>query len=242
MSDGDLFREVESDIRRDRAKAMWDRYGVYGLVVAIAIVAIVGGYNAWTAWQQKRAAQAGADFTQALNLTEEGKADEAKAAFAKLASAGPRGYAALAQFQLAAQLAKSGDHAKATETYEQIAGAAGLDGILKDFARIQAATLLIDRTPLDEMKQRLEPLANGQGPWRYSARELLALSAFRAGDMADAEKRFTELLADAQAPQNMRNRAEIMMGLVVSATAGKQTSDAAPAPAVPAATTAGETR
>lgn len=241
MSDGDIFREVESEIRRDKAKALWDRYGVYALFVAVAIVAGVGGYKAWSAWKENRAQQAGADFSQAQNLLEEGKSEEAKSAFGKLVTSGPGGYAILAQFQLAAQQAKSGDKAKAIESYKQIAGTSGLDGILREFATIQAATLDLDQTPLNEMKQRLDPIANGQGPWRYSARELLALSAFRANDMADAEKRFSELLSDSQAPQNMRNRAEIMMSLVVASTAAKQTSDAAPAP-TGSATAAGEPR
>lgn len=230
MSDGDLFREVESDIRRDKAKALWDRYGVYVLIVAVAIVAGVGGFKAWTTWKENRAQQAGADFLQAQNLAEEGKSDEARAAFGKLVSGGPSGYAVLAQFQLAAQQAESGDKAKAIESYQEIAGASGLDGILREFATIQAATLRLDQTPLNEMKQHLGPIANGQSPWRYSARELLALAAFRANDMADAEKRFSELLTDSQAPQNMRNRAEIMMSLVVASTAAEQTSEAAPSP------------
>lgn len=240
----DLFREIDSEVRRDQLKAAWDRYGVYILIVAVLIVAMVAGYRLWTYWEHRNASEMGASFTQALSLAEEGKLDEARKAFSEVSDNGNDGYAMLARFQLAAESAKAGDKAKAIETYEALAGSSDVGAILRDYASVQAATLMVDDKPYADLQKRLDPIASGQGPWRFSARELLGLSAYKSGNMTDAEKRFSELLGDAAAPQNMRNRAEIMLSLIVAATASASpgTASAAPpagaaAPAVPAAAT-----
>ncbi|HWM30729.1 MAG TPA: hypothetical protein VNO69_03380, partial [Methyloceanibacter sp.] len=53
--------------------------------------------------------------------------------------------------------------------------------------------------------------------WRFSARELLGLSAYRLNDMREAERQFTALLGDPGTPPNLRERAEMMLALIVGA-------------------------
>ena len=38
MSDDSFIREVNEEIRQDRAKALWDRYGPAAIVVAVLVV------------------------------------------------------------------------------------------------------------------------------------------------------------------------------------------------------------
>ena len=64
----------------------------------------------------------------------------------------------------------------------------GTDNILKGLATIQAATLRLDTADYAEMERRLKGLIEQGSPWRYSARELLGLSAYRLNKMPDAEK------------------------------------------------------
>ena len=59
----------------------------------------------------------------------------------------------------------------------------------------------------------LEPLAAADRPFRHTARELLALSAWRNGDAA-AAKRWLDLIAtDAETPAGTRQRMEVLMTL-----------------------------
>ena len=62
--------------------------------------------------------------------------------------------------------------------------------------------------------------------WRYSARELLGLSAYQNEDLRAAEDQFSALLVDAGTPRNMRDRANVMLALIVSQTATEGGSDA----------------
>src|SRR5262249_60417498 len=74
----------------------------------------------------------------------------------------------------------------------------------KDFAAIRAATLLVDSAPLAEITRRLEPIAAAGAPFRHSARELLALAAWKAGDMTVMRKWTALVRADQETPPSVR--------------------------------------
>ena len=43
----DIFREVDEDIRHERFKRLWDRFGPWVIGVAVLIVLITAGYRGW---------------------------------------------------------------------------------------------------------------------------------------------------------------------------------------------------
>ena len=216
MTDRDSFlREVDEAVRQDQYKKLWDNYGVYALAGLLLIVAAVAAYKGWSYWQERQAQEAGAKFSEALTL--EGGTDDAKAhdLLASLAAQGPEGYRVLARFQLAAAEAKAGDLDKAVADYDALASDAGADQILQGHASLQAAALRLDKADYAEMDRRLKGLIDSNGAWRFSARELLGLSAYRLNDMREAEKQFSALIGDEDTPPNLRERADMMLALIV---------------------------
>jgi hypothetical protein len=217
MSDRDFFREVDEAVRQDKYKKLWDEYGVYVLGAAAVLVVGVAGYQGWTFWQQKRAADSGAKFSEALRLEDGADAAKARELLAALAEGGPAGYRVLARFQLAAAEAKAGNTDKAVADYDALAKDQGVDAILRDHATLQAAALRLEKADYAEMEQRLKALAESDSAWRFSAREMLGLSAYRLKIMSEAEKEFNALIGDEATPQNLRERAEMMIALIVGA-------------------------
>lgn len=217
MSDRDFFREVDEAVRQDQYRVLWDRYGLYALVAAALLVVGVAGYKGWSYWQESRAQAAGTEFSNALALQDGGDAAKAREAFAALAEKGPAGYRVLARFQLASGETQAGDKDKAVALYDALATDADTDSILKGLATIQAATLRLDTADYAEMERRLKGLIDQGSPWRYSARELLGLSAYRLNNMSEAEKQFSALLADQGTPSNLRERADMMLAVIVGA-------------------------
>ncbi len=216
MTDRDSFlREVDGAVRQDQYKKLWDNYGVYALAGLLLIVAAVAAYKGWSYWQERQAQEAGAKFSEALTL--EGGNDDAKAhdLLASLAAQGPEGYRVLARFQLAAAEAKAGDLDKAVADYDALASDAGADQILQGHAALQAAALRLDKADYAEMDRRLKGLIDSNGAWRFSARELLGLSAYRLNDMREAERQFSALIGDEDTPPNLRERADMMLALIV---------------------------
>ena len=219
MSDrGDSFlREVDEAVRQERYKKLWDQYGVYALGLAALIVAGVAAYKGWAYWQERQAQAAGAKFSEALTMLDGADATRAKDVLALLAEEGPPGYRVLARFQLAAAEAKAGDIDKAVADYDALASDSSVDEILRGHATLQAAALRLDKADYAEMERRLKDLAEGNSAWRFSARELLGLSAYRLNDMREAEKQFSALVGDQGTPPNLRERADMMLRLIVGA-------------------------
>ncbi|MEX2167031.1 MAG: tetratricopeptide repeat protein [Methyloceanibacter sp.] len=220
MSDhgSDTFlREVEEAVRQERYKALWDKYGVFVLGLIVLGVAGVAGHTGWTYWQERQAQEAGSKFSQALML--EDGADQAKAQemLSSLAETGPQGYRVLSRFQLAAAEAKAGKTDEAVKAYDALATDANVDKILQGLATLQGAALRLDSADYAEMERRLKGLMDSNSAWRFSARELLGLSAYRLNDMREAERQFTALLGDPGTPPNLRERAEMMLALIVGA-------------------------
>jgi len=217
MSDNSFFREVDDAVRHDQYKKLWDKYGILILVAAACVIAGVAAYKGWTYWQTRQSQEAGAKFTQALTLESPPASDTKKARemFDALAKSGPEGYQVLSRFQIAAAEAKADQTDKAVAAYDALATDSKVDSILQGLAAIQAATLRLDTADYAEMERRLKGFTGADNPWRFSARELLGLSAYQHKDMRVAEEQFTELLGDQGTPPNLRDRANMMLALIV---------------------------
>jgi hypothetical protein len=209
----DIFQEVDEEVRRERLEQLWKRYGNHIIAALFVVVAAVGGWRGYTYWQERKAAEAGAAFEAASALADEGKHAEAQAAFAKLATEGTAGYRVLARFREASQLSLS-DPKAAVAAYEALAADNSLGQPLQDLATVRAGLLLVDTAPYDELRTRLEPLAAADRPFRHTARELLALGAWHAGDSAAARRWIDMVVSDPETPTGIRSRVDVLSALI----------------------------
>ncbi|MGH1352138.1 MAG: tetratricopeptide repeat protein [Methyloligellaceae bacterium] len=217
MTDEDIFREVEEDLRREQLKLYWDKFGVYFLSVAAFIIIAVAGYKGYGAWSAQRAIDAGGEYESARSLSIQEKKDAAALAFENLVKNGPSGYKILASLQLAAAKAAKGDSKEAVKLYDKLAADSKLDPILRGFAKVQAALLRVDEADHSEMKKRLSSLNITGNYWRHSARELLGLSARKATRYKEALGYFDTIIKDSTAPSDLKNRATMMISLIKAA-------------------------
>lgn len=208
----DIFHEVDEEVRREKLKQLWDRHSNLIVAAALLVVLAVGGWRGYDYWENKKAAELGAAFEAAVVLAEAGKPAEAQAAFAKVAKEGSSGYRILAGFREAAELAKS-DPAAAVKAYDALAADSSLGRPLQDLAVIRAGLILVDTAPFNELNGRLEPLTAADRAFRHSARELLALGAWRTGDQAAAKRWFDVIATDAETPAGTRQRIDVLMTL-----------------------------
>jgi len=176
------------------------------------VVLAIAAWRAWSWWEMKKAQEAGTAFESALASAQAGKHEEAEAAFAKIAAASPSGYRTLARLREAAELAQR-DRAAAVKAYDALAADGRMGRTLQDLAALRAALLLVDSAPASEIQARLEPLTAADRPFRHSARELIALAAWRSGDVKTARRWFDMIVTDAETPSGTRSRIEMMMAL-----------------------------
>jgi hypothetical protein len=209
----DIFREVDEEVRREQLKKLWERYSL--LIIAAAVL-FVGGIGAWRGYEYleaKKAAEAGARFENALTLSEQGKHAEAEAEFAKLSAESTSGYKTLARFAEAGQLAQR-DPKAGIAAYDALASDTSLPLLQRDLAGIRAGLLMADNSPYAEVQRQLEPLTAADRPFRHTARELLAFSAWRGGDAAAARRWYDMMITDSDTPASTRSRVEVLIALM----------------------------
>ena len=209
----DIFREVDEEVRRDQLKKLWERYGIFMIALAVLFVAAVAGWRGYQWWQTKLAAESGSAFTAAVSLSEQGKHEEAEAAFAKIAKEGTASYRALAAMREAGALAQR-DPKAAVAAFDALASNRALGPVMQDLAALRAGFALVDTASYEELRSRIEPLTSADRTFRHSGRALLALSAWRVNDTATA-RRWSEMIkADGETPPGARTQAEILLALL----------------------------
>lgn len=215
---GDVFQEVDEDVRRDLYIRLWRAYGRYVIAGLVLLVVGVAAGVGWTEYREQRMQAEGARFAAAVALLDQGRASEAARAFAGIADDAGAGYAALARLREATALIASGDRAGAIAIYDRVAAGGG-DRQLRDVAALLASIQVLNGGGAD-LEARLAPLAEGAGYWRHLARELQAIAALKRGGRAEAKDIFSVLAEDADAPAGVRRRAAEMIARIGGGPSG----------------------
>lgn len=207
----DIFREVEEDLRRDKAADYWKRYGRYMVAVAVFIVVATASYVGWKEYRMRQQTEYGERFSAALSLIQNKKEAEALDALGALAQDAGAGYGTLARFRAAAIKSRQGDHAGAAAIYDAVAKDDSVDALYAGLAALYYVLGTLDSGDPDDLAKRLAPLLEPKSPWRYSARELAALLDLRKGGADKARESFTKLADDPKTPAGVRARAVEML-------------------------------
>ena len=197
----DIFDEIDEELKQDRAKQVWSRYGKYVVAAAVAVVLGVGASQGYTAWQQSQAEAAANVYSQAL------ASDDAVAALEADLGQLTDGYALLGKFRIAAGRAGAGDAAGAESMYLEIASDTTVDPLYRDAAILLSVMNAPDASDPSDLQTRLAPLADGAGPWKPLALELSAALDLKAGDRAAAAAKLREVIELDSTPPELRQRA-----------------------------------
>ncbi len=214
MSDDSFIREVDDELRSDQMQQFWDRYKIFIIGGAIAIVLATAGYRGWNYYTASIAAASGDQFMAAIDLSNDGRHDDAIEKLSELAKTGSGQYPALARLRIASEYAKRGDDKLAIEAYDEIAGDNSVNPSIQLIAKLRAGLLVVETGDLDDVTRRLQPLAGPGLPYRHSAREGLGLANYKAGKKKEALNWFDAVANDAEAGTDIRARANIMLELL----------------------------
>ena len=182
----DIFHEVEEDLRRDQAAAIWKKYGNLIVGAALVLVLAVAANWGWKEYSVRRQLQASADFLSAAATTD---LAQREAALAKIVADGGS-YGVLARFRLAETAVQGGDKAKARGILTEIAKDQGADKALRDLATIQAALLELEIGKPETAADLIKDLTKEGEAYRLSALEITGLAAMAAGDKEKAKTNF----------------------------------------------------
>src|SRR5262249_58894626 len=108
---GDIFQEVDEEVRRDSLLRLWKRYQNYVLAGAAVIVLATAGGTYWRYYDLQQRQAEGGRYAGALDLARSGKYAEAATALGSVESGGHAGRALIARFEAAALQPRAGNGA-----------------------------------------------------------------------------------------------------------------------------------
>jgi len=203
---GDIFQEVDDDIRQARLLRLWAQYGRYLIIILVGTVLATAGKVGWDEFQTRRMVAESARFSGALQLAENGQHEQAAFSFNLLSNESVTGYGQLAALRQAAALTESGEPDKAIAVYERLASSGDADPIIAELASVLGAMRLLDRGLSQEAIRNLEQISDGRGPWKHLAKEVKALSIMQTGDMEKGRNLLESLVNDPAVPAGIRSR------------------------------------
>jgi hypothetical protein len=230
----DIFNEIDEELRGDQVRKFWNRYSGLLLLIAVLIVVGVGGWRGWQYWTEQVARAEGDKYLAALQLSGKGDYTAAETTLQQVATTAS-GYRALAKLRLADDKVSSGDKAGALAAFDAVARDASIPTPLQGVAMIRAAYLALDLEDRAKLEARLKPIAVSGNPWRHAAREILAFAAFKAGDIATAQKLVNDIREDAETPADLNQRISVLSAVLDAARPAPVQAPAAQAPSPAAA-------
>lgn len=214
----DIFDEINEDLRAERLRGFAARYGWLFAVALVIVLGAVGGVQLWRWWQGRIADENAVAFTQALrDANGVGPGANSPVAARELdaiVASAPDGYRTLARFRLAALKADGQDLPGALALWDAIANDTRVDPDLRSLANLLWAQRQVDAGDPAAVAARLAPLADPNSTWHALAQEAQAALALRQNDAARATPILTRLAGDTTAPDNVRQRAGLMLAVL----------------------------
>ena len=199
----EFINEINREMREDRWRQLWKRYGVYVIAAAVAVVLFVAGRQGLVAWRESSRNAAADSYLAALG-------DGNQSALEFLAQEGGEGYPMLARFQLAVRSAEAGDGVGAEQAYLALAQDGDLEQSYRDAALLLSVMNADSGTSAPEREERLSPLAESDGPWRFLAYEVLIGLALERGDVGAARERARQLRDIGNLPTGVEQRLRLV--------------------------------
>lgn len=205
--DETFLREVQDELRRDRARSFFERYGWYVVGAVALLLAAVGGFIWWQRDQEARAGAASEKLVQVVEQIAQKNVRAAAPTIDELAASERDGYRVAALFARAnAQIATNAVPA-AVATLGAIAADADAPQPYRDAALIHQTLLQYDSMTPGQVVERLRPYARAGNPWFGTAGELVALALMQGGRNEQAAQMLGALARDRNVPDSVRARA-----------------------------------
>jgi hypothetical protein len=234
MTNDNIIREIDEELRSDRMRALWRRFGPYVIGAAVAVVLLVAVNEGWSWWQNSNSARSSDQFYAALKLADGTDAVAAQKALDEVIAQGSGSYPTLAKFREAALLAKDGKTADAVAAYDALANSEK-NQHLRDLALVLAGFLLVDSGDVGQVEQRVQGLVATNAPLRNAAREALGLTKYKSGDLDGARADLEAVLNDPMASQETRGRLQVYVQQLIAEGAKAPAAEAAAPAVAPAA-------
>ena len=202
-----FIKEVNEDLKNDELKKMWDKYGLYIIILVIAAVTAAVSFETIKAWYTKKIQTWSDTYAYALNMQAQGKYDESTASLNYIIEKEYGIFTELSQLQKINLLLEQGKNEDAIKLMENIANSDDFNPQLKQTVILKLASYKIENAPLEDIIALIGETANDENnSWQPIASEMLAIAYLHNGKVQEAKDIYSRLLANDKVSDVMKAR------------------------------------
>lgn len=207
-----FMREVDENLRRDRAHDFAKQYGGWIIAGIVLFLIASGGFIYWQSYSQQHYERQVEQIAQVFKDIGSGDTASAPKQLDELSQSGSKGVRATAMFTRAAVAIQQNDVKLAISKYREIGADSSLPQPYRDMALIRQTALEFDGLTPDQVVDRLRPLTKPGNPWFGSAGEMTAMAMLKEGKKNEAAQLFSAIAKDKSVPDPIRDRAVQVAG------------------------------
>lgn len=203
---GDIFQEVEEDIRSDKVRSIWKKYRVYIILLLLLIVCSVGIKSFWDYYKLKNLETRSENYFKAIDLiNQDGGIGgiQALTTFSEQNGENENYLTMISNFTEAALRRNNNDLKNSLEIYSVIING-DIDITYKDYAKIQSAEVLMELKNYKEAKVFLSEVTGSL--FSNIAKEYTGYIELYEGNTSKAKDIFQEVVDDASVQNTIKDR------------------------------------
>ena len=203
---GDIFQEVEEDIRSDKVRSIWKKYRVYIILLLLLIVCSVGIKSFWDYYKLKNLETRSENYFKAIDLiNKDGGIGgiQALTTFSEKNGENENYLTMISNFTEAALRRNNNDLKNSLEIYSVIISG-DVDITYKDYAKIQSAEVLMELKNYKEAKVFLSEVTGSL--FSNIAKEYTGYIELYEGNTSKAKDIFQEVVDDASVQNTIKDR------------------------------------
>lgn len=210
-----FIREVDEDLKNESMKKLWDKYGLFVLLIVIVSLTVAVSYESIKSWYIKRAENRTEGYAVALSMQNQGLFDDSLEALDSIINQKMGTYAELAEMQKANILLEQNKEKEALALLEKIANDKSRSLQLRDTALIKLASYRQDSATFEEMSELLSSITKSKdNAWYAVAEDMLATILLRDGNIEQAKEIYNALLENQDTPDDLKNRIKDILSVL----------------------------
>lgn len=208
-----FIQEVDEDVKNDNLKALWNKYGL--LIVAFVVLAVSAAvsFDQIKNWRIARNQQRTEEYMAAAQI----KQDDPETTIAALQQVSQKNqgiFSDFARLQIANVLLNEDKVEEALTALENLINDKQVNSEVKNVALIKLATYRLDTMDRDSFEKLLQPLLEENTSWTPMARDLLAMSAIKNGDIDTARSIYENILKIEDLPEGFKIKIQDMLSSI----------------------------
>ena len=204
-----FIQEIDEDVKNDNLKVLWDKYGVFVVLLVVLAVSATVSFEKIRSWKAEQNQQTTENYMSAAQLRE--NPEETIAALQQINQSNQGIFSDFAKLQIANVLFNQNKNEEAMAALQSLIDDKQANDEVKNIALIKLATYKVDQLPRAEFEALVKPIIDANNSWTPLAQDLLAMSAIQEGDVDTAHSIYENILKIKDLPEGFKTKVQDML-------------------------------